>query len=118
MSILYLKDPNTGKWLSIDSLQGQSAYDVAVEQGFKGTEQEWLASLIGSEGPAGPQGEPGPAGPMGQDGKPGLSAYEVAVKNGFSGTEEEWLESLKAIAEMENFATKEYVNEIILGSAW
>lgn len=48
----------------------------------------------------------------------GLSAYEIAVKNGFVGTEEEWLESLKATAEMENFATKEYVNEIILGGAW
>ena len=77
MSVLHLKDLNTGEWLSIDSLQGQSAYDVAVEQGFQGTEQEWLASLVGSKGPAGPQGEQGPAGPMGQDGKPGASGVYV-----------------------------------------
>jgi hypothetical protein len=58
---------------------GKSAYEIAVENGFEGTEEEWLESLVG------PQGEPG------QEGK---SAYEVAVENGFEGTEEEWLESL------------------------
>lgn len=26
---------------------GKSAYEIAVENGFEGTEQEWLASLIG-----------------------------------------------------------------------
>lgn len=30
------------------SLQGKSAYEIAVEQGFKGTEQEWLDSLKGT----------------------------------------------------------------------
>ena len=28
-------------------IQGKSAYEVAVENGFKGTEQEWLESLKG-----------------------------------------------------------------------
>ncbi|MGI6701239.1 MAG: S1C family serine protease [Christensenellales bacterium] len=51
-----------------------SAYDIAVKNGFSGTEAEWLESLKG---------------------KKGLSAYEIAVSNGFNGTEEEWLESLK-----------------------
>ena len=32
------------------SLDGKSAYQIAVENGFEGTEEEWLASL---EGPAG-----------------------------------------------------------------
>lgn len=27
--------------------KGKSAYEIAVEQGFKGTEQEWLKSLQG-----------------------------------------------------------------------
>jgi hypothetical protein len=56
--------------------QGDSAYEVAVAEGFVGTEAEWLASL---EGPEGDQG---------------LSAYAVAVANGFVGTQSEWLESL------------------------
>lgn len=29
------------------SLQGKSAYEIAVEQGFSGTEAEWLKSLEG-----------------------------------------------------------------------
>jgi hypothetical protein len=36
--------------------EGASAYEVAVANGFVGTESEWLASL---EGPEGPQGAPG-----------------------------------------------------------
>lgn len=42
-----------------DGADGASAYEVAVSNGFTGTEVEWLASL---EGPQGAQGEPGPAG--------------------------------------------------------
>lgn len=33
---------------------GPSAYDVAVENGFSGTSQEWLSSLAGSDGAPGP----------------------------------------------------------------
>lgn len=56
---------------------GKSAYQIAIDNGFSGTEQQWLASL---------KGEPGIN---------GKSAYELAVQNGFSGTLAEWLESLK-----------------------
>ncbi|MEH0417819.1 hypothetical protein [Streptomyces sp. B21-083] len=38
---------------------GHSAYEIAVTEGFVGTEAEWLASLIG---PKGDQGDTGPAG--------------------------------------------------------
>lgn len=38
---------------------GKSAYAIAVAHGFRGTEQEWLDSLKGLQGP---QGEPGPKG--------------------------------------------------------
>ena len=37
-------------------LDGKSAYEIAVENGFEGTEEEWLESLVGPEGPAGPIG--------------------------------------------------------------
>lgn len=36
--------------------QGYSAYQVAVENGFVGTEQAWLASLVGATGATGPSG--------------------------------------------------------------
>lgn len=57
---------------------GASAYEIAVENGFVGTEEEWLASLGGGAG----------------SGADGASAYEIAVANGFVGTEGEWLASL------------------------
>lgn len=41
---------------------GLSAYEVAVENGFVGSEQDWLDSLVGPEGPEGPQGPPGDGG--------------------------------------------------------
>ena len=74
------------------SSSGKSAYDIAVEYGFEGTEQEWLESLKGEKGDTGAQGEKGETGAQGAD---GLSAYQVALENGFVGTEEQWLESLK-----------------------
>ena len=68
---------------------GKSAYELAVDQGFSGTESQWLESL--KKGPAGPQGQPGKDGKNGIDGK---SAYELAKEQGFAGTESEWLKSL------------------------
>lgn len=50
---------------------GKSAYEIAVENGFVGTEQEWLESLQGEDGDAGPQGTQGPQGAQGEDGMPG-----------------------------------------------
>lgn len=66
-------------------LQGKSAYEVALLNGFTGTEAEWLESLKGKDGKDGGKGEKGDTGD---------SAYDVAVRNGFEGTEEEWLASL------------------------
>ncbi|SIN65099.1 collagen-like domain-containing protein [Algoriphagus halophilus] len=70
-------------------VDGDSAYEVAVANGFVGTEAEWLASLEGADGANGLDGADG------ADGADGDSAYEVAVANGFVGTEAEWLASLK-----------------------
>lgn len=67
---------------------GDSAYEVAVANGFVGTEAAWLDSLAGSDGAPGADGAPGTAGADGD------SAYEVAVANGFVGSEAAWLDSL------------------------
>lgn len=77
-----------GEWLTDDEgskilaqgMAGKSAYELAVEKGYRGTLDEWLASLKGNTG---------------NDGK---SAYELAVEKGYQGTEEEWLASLKGSA--------------------
>jgi len=42
---------NCGKMrMNVNTWKGASAYEVAVENGFEGTEAEWLASLKGSDG--------------------------------------------------------------------
>lgn len=53
-------------------IQGKSAYEIAVENGYTGTEQEWLDSLEGEEGPQGPQGEKGDKGDKGDPGAGGV----------------------------------------------
>ncbi|NWO04224.1 MAG: collagen-like protein [Alteromonadaceae bacterium] len=56
---------------------GKSAYELAVANGFEGTEQEWLFSLKGERGERGPiglkgdQGDPGPQGIQGIRGPAG-----------------------------------------------
>ena len=51
-----------------------TAYALACRKGFRGTEEEWLASL---------KGEPG---------NTGKSAYEYAVEGGFQGSEDQFRE--------------------------
>lgn len=65
---------------------GLSAYQLAVNAGFKGSETEWLDYL--RKGPQGPQGTPG------KDGKDGQSAYQIWLNNGHEGTETDFLNSL------------------------
>lgn len=56
---------------------GKSAYEIAVEEGFVGTVDEWLASLVGAPGAPGAPGADGQDGVNGtngidgQDGAPG-----------------------------------------------
>lgn len=87
--------------INLGRVQGLSAYEIAVKNGFTGTEEEWLQSLNGKDGKNGVDGRDGVDGTNGTDGKDGVngkdgkSAYEVAVSNGFVGTEQEWIASLK-----------------------
>jgi hypothetical protein len=64
-----------------DNVAGASAYDVAVDNGFTGTEVEWLESLVG---PAGADSTvPGPPGEDGTDGAPGVDGEDgVGVPTG------------------------------------
>lgn len=55
---------------------GKSAYEVAVDNGYVGTETEWLASLKGAQGIRGPQGPQGQTGPAGLDGVNGLNGTD------------------------------------------
>ena len=50
---------------------GKSAYEIAVENGFEGTEEEWLASLKGQDGEDGKDGAAGDKGDKGDKGDAG-----------------------------------------------
>ena len=71
---------------------GKSAYQIAVEQGYQGSESDWLSSLKGDKGE---KGNTGAKGNPGQDGAEGKSAYAIAVEHGYEASEDEWLLSLK-----------------------
>ena len=51
---------------------GASAYELAVQSGFIGTEEQWLTSLQGEKGDTGEQGPPGEKGEKGDTGAQGL----------------------------------------------
>lgn len=52
---------------------GLSAYQVAVQGGFTGTEAQWIASLKGATGATGPKGDTGSVGPTGPAGAKGAT---------------------------------------------
>ncbi|MBQ7214937.1 MAG: hypothetical protein IJS39_03010, partial [Synergistaceae bacterium] len=72
------------------SIHGKSAYQIACEKGYTGTESQWVESLKG------------------------LSAYDVAAANGYEGTAAQWLESLKAAGEWSALDSR---TEILTGTS-
>ena len=67
---------------------GKSAYQIAVEQGYQGSESDWLSSLKGDKGDPGDRGlqgvpgEKGEKGDTGADGKDGFSPIAAVAKDG------------------------------------
>lgn len=58
--------------------EGKSAYQIAVENGFEGSEEDWLLSL---KGEAGKTGATGASGPQGQPGARGAEIELQKVEN-------------------------------------
>ena len=50
---------------------GKSAYEIWLDEGHTGSEEDFLASLVGPQGATGPQGEQGIQGPKGETGETG-----------------------------------------------
>lgn len=59
-----------------DGEDGKSAYEIAVDQGFSGSEIEWIASLKGEKGDQGIQGIQGEKGEKGDKGEQGLQGIQ------------------------------------------
>ena len=62
---------------------GKSTYQLWLDLGNDGTEEDFLEFLIGENGP------------IGESGSDGRSAYEIWIDEGNSGTEQDFLDSLK-----------------------
>lgn len=62
---------------------GKSTYQLWLDLGNDGTEEDFLESLKGENGP------------IGESGSDGRSAYEIWIDEGNSGTEQDFLDSLK-----------------------
>ena len=60
------------EWLKVKGDKGASAYDIAVELGFEGTQEQWIASLKGEKGDKGDKGEQGEKGDQGTQGVQGI----------------------------------------------
>lgn len=45
--IFTIRNPKTGEITNIPAITGKSAYEIAVEEGFEGTKEDWLNSLRG-----------------------------------------------------------------------
>ena len=113
----------------IDDIQlkeGASAYEVAVENGFEGSEEAWLQSLHGQDGKDGKDGYTpvkdvdyfdGKNGKDGKDGQNGKSAYQYAQEGGFTGTEEEFMELLANPSKEQGSQVK--IGEVtLLAASW
>ena len=71
-----------------DGADGKSAYQIWLDNGNVGTEQDFLDSLKGDQGdpgpqgatgPQGPQGDPGPQGPQGDPGPSGSDQFSITI---------------------------------------
>ena len=69
---------------------GKSAYELAVEQGYEGTLDEWLESLKGDDA--------------------GGTAYDIAVSRGYSGTVDEWLAGLNGADGKDGVDAVDYIS--------
>ena len=59
-----------------DGQDGESAYQIALDNGFVGTESEWLESIKGEQGEQGIQGQNGTDGVDGNDGVDGADGSQ------------------------------------------
>jgi hypothetical protein len=63
-NVIKIGDGST-PWNSLQSLDGKSAYELAVAGGYSGTQTQWLASLVGPKGDKGDTGNTGATGANG-----------------------------------------------------
>jgi hypothetical protein len=100
LSKKYIEDSLAGA----GALAGKSAYEIAQENGFSGSQADWLASLNGDTPEIGPNGTWVIGGKdTGVVASPSLAGYAT----------EEYVNAQLADLNLTEFATKTYVQELI-----
>lgn len=107
------------------AINGKSAYQIALDNGFEGSEADWLASLHGQDGQDGQDGQNGQDGHDGQDGQNGVdgqdgadgkSAYQSYLDTTTDSpkkTEAQWVASLKGEQGNNGFSVNETSTAIV-----
>lgn len=99
---------------------GKSAYEIACDNGFDGTQEEWLASLKGEKGDTGAQGPQGEKGEKGDKGDTGAAgATGAAGYTPVKGTDYFTASDIASITERvkASLTTEEWVFELEDGSS-
>ncbi len=65
-------------WRANTNADSKSVYQIIVQDGYQGTQEQWLASLVGQE----------------VSPSEGKTAYELACENGYKRTERVWMKTL------------------------
>jgi hypothetical protein len=117
-SRLYLKGNTEWKFISdlsgAQGIQGLSAYQVAVQHGFEGTEDEWLISLKGEKGETGPKGDKGDTGEKGATGERGPQGLQG--ERGLQGPKGDTGSGLNIKGELDS--ESQLPQEGVSGDAW
>lgn len=109
-----------GSVKSPDMIHGKSAYEIAVKNGFEGTEEEWLASLRGGVSVASvtqtvTSTSSGGANVMKVKLTDGRES-DFTVRNGKDGATP--VRGVDYWTEADKNEIKAYINEVILGGEW
>ena len=78
-----------------DGSDGKSAYEIWLEVGNVGTEEDFLEWLKMDQAIQGVKGDKGDQGEPGKDGNDGKSAYQIWLDNGHTGSQADFLNWLK-----------------------
>lgn len=76
--IIGIPSPHAYCYVKLDVKDGKSAYELAVEEGYTGTLEEWLKDLKGEPGEKGDKGDTGAQGEKGDKGDTGAQGEKGA----------------------------------------
>lgn len=100
-----IEESNSSSSTPGNGVNGKSAYEIAVANGYIGTESQWLDSLQGEDA------EPA------EDGEDGESAYQIWLSLGNTGTEADFIASLSANARItEEWTANTTVGNVVPGT--